>query len=162
MAHQTITGNHPACIKRTKWGCVELVLLADLLYGPAQILNGSTLDDVELARVARETFMGRSFCIVRDWLIFDVMVSASTEHELNEEGLKPTILYSPMTVYDSQGKHRPGDSILSGYQSDFDRCIFESKDVLFILAGRGASSSHHLTLLAGVSMVDSLKRILGQ
>ncbi|MNO09341.1 hypothetical protein D3C81_2324370 [compost metagenome] len=41
-------------------------------------------------------------------------------------------------MFDSQNTHSPGDSILSGYQCDFDGCIFESKDTLYILAGRGA------------------------
>jgi hypothetical protein len=125
---------------------VELELLADLLHGPACVLNGAKLDDAELIRASHEAFDGRPFCVVRHWMLLDVMVSASTEHELNVEGLKPTILYSPMTVHDSRDKYRPGDSILSGYQRDFDGCIFESKDVLYILAGRGARK--HVSLPA--------------
>ena len=117
---------------------MELVLLADLHYGPACILNGAELDDDELIRVSNEAFKGRPFCVVRHWMIFDVMVSSSTEHELKMQGLKPTILYSPMTLYDSQGKHSPGESVLSEYLRDLDGCIFESKDKLYILAGRGS------------------------
>lgn len=117
---------------------MELSILADLLYGPARVLYGAKLDDAELIRASHESFDGRHFCVVRYWMLLDVMVSASTEHELDLEGLKPTILYSPMTVYDSHGKHRLGDSIFSGYQRNFDSCIFESNDTIFILGGRGA------------------------
>lgn len=123
---------------KNKWDSVELELLADLLYGPACFLNGAKLDDDELIRASHEAFAGRPFCVVRHWMLLDVMLPASQEQEVKTQGLKPCVLYAQATVYDSLAELKPGDSLLSDYERDFDSCIFESKDVVYILAGRGA------------------------
>jgi hypothetical protein len=112
-------------------------LLGDLLYGPARPLGGSKLDDDALVELAADTFKDKPFCVVRHWMILDVMLPESTEQEIKAQGLDATVLYAQAAVFDSQNKHSPSDSILSGYQSDFDGCIFESKTTIFILAGRG-------------------------
>lgn len=121
-------------------------LLGDLLFGPAQPLGGSTLGDDELIELAADTFKEKPFCVVRHWLILDVMLPESTEQEIKAQGLDATVLYAQAAVFGSQNRHSPGDSILSGYQSDFDGCIFESKTTIFILAGRGARK--HVSLPA--------------
>jgi hypothetical protein len=113
-------------------------LLSDLLFGPAQPLGGSRLGDDELVRLASETFSGKPFCVVRHWMLLDVLLPQSIEEEIAAQGVKATILYAQRTVFDSRGIHRPGDSVLSGYQSDFDGCIFESKETIYILGGRGS------------------------
>ena len=79
-------------------------------------------------------------------MLLDVMLPASQEQEVITQGLKPCVLYAQAPVYDSQGELKPGDSLLSDFQRDFDGCIFESKDVLYILAGQG--SRKHVSLPA--------------
>jgi hypothetical protein len=113
-------------------------LLGELLFGSARVLGGSGLDDNELIELATVTFTDKPFCIVRQWLLLDVMLPESQEREVKAQGLGATILYAQSAVYDSQRKLQPGDSVLSDFQRDFEECIFESKDVLYILAGRGA------------------------
>lgn len=71
-------------------------------------------------------------------MVLDVMLPEFQEREIKAQGLGATLLYAQAAVFDSQNKHSAGDSILSGYQCDFDGCIFESKTTIFILAGRGA------------------------
>jgi hypothetical protein len=112
-------------------------LLGDLLYGSARPLGGSKLGDDELVELAADTFNEKPFCVVRHWMILDVMLPESTEREIKAQGLDATVLYAQAAVFDSQNEHSPGDSILSGYLRDFDGCIFESKTTIFILAGRG-------------------------
>ena len=135
-----------ACMQKTKWDSVELELLADLLFGPARVLNGAKLDDVELIRASHEAFDGRPFCVVRHWMLLDIMLPASQEQEVIRQGLKPCVLYAQATVYDSLGELKPGDSLLSDYERDFDGSIFESKEVVYVLAGRGARK--HVSLPA--------------
>ncbi|MHC8376430.1 DUF6957 family protein [Pseudomonas sp. MDT1-16] len=131
-------------------------LLGDLLYGSAHPLGGSKLGDDELVELAADTFKEKPFCVVRHWLILDVMLPESTEQEIKAQGLDATVLYAQAAVFDSQNKHSPGDSILSGYQCDFDGCIFESKTTIFILAGRGARK--HVSLPAVQSMAAYINR----
>ena len=113
-------------------------LLSDLLFGSARILGGSKLEDDELIELAADIFTEKPFCIVRQWMLMDVMLPESQEQEVKARGLGATILYAQSAIYDSQSKLQPGDSVLSDFQSGFEECIFESKDVLYILAGRGA------------------------
>lgn len=130
---------------------MELELLADLLHGPARVLNGAKLDDDELIRASHEAFDGRPFCVVRQWMLLDVMLPASQEQEVKTQGLKPCVLYAQAPVYDSQGELKPGDSLLSDFQRDFDGCIFESKDMLYILAGRGARKHASLSAVQALA-----------
>ena len=116
----------------------DIELLEDLLFGAARTMGGSRLDDDKLIELAADTFTEKPFCIVRQWMLLDVMLPESEEQEIKAQGLEATILYAQKTVFDSKGKHQAGDSLLSDYQRDFDGCIFESKDKLYILAGRGA------------------------
>lgn len=113
-------------------------LLGDLLFGPAQSLGGAKLGDDELIELAVGTFGEKPFCIVRRWMVLDVLLPESQEREIKTQGLEATLLYAQAPVFDSQNKLQPGDSILSDFQREFDGCIFESKTTIFILAGRGA------------------------
>lgn len=134
----------------------DIDLLGDLLFGPAQPLGGSTLGDDELIELAADTFGEKPFCIVRRWMLLDVMLPDSQDREIKAQGLEATLLYAQTAVFDSQHRHQPGDCILSTFQRDFDGCIFESNHTIFILAGRGARK--HVSLPAVQSMAAYINR----
>ncbi|MNV01776.1 hypothetical protein D3C71_919940 [compost metagenome] len=133
-------------------------LLGDLLFGPAQPLGGSTLGDDELIKLAADTFGEKPFCIVRGWMLLDVMLPDFLEREIKAQSLEATVLYAQAVVFDSSSKVKLGDSVLSDFQSDFEECIFESKGVLYILAGRGARKHASLPAVKalGALIDDSL------
>ncbi|AXI60027.1 hypothetical protein DLD99_05935 [Pseudomonas kribbensis] len=137
---------------------MELELLSDLFYGPACVLNGAKLDDDELIRASHEAFTGRPFCVVRHWMLLDVMLPTSQEQEVKMQGLKPCVLYAQATVYDSLGELKRDDSLLSDYERDFDSCIFESKDVVYILGGRGARKHVSFPALQALSAFGNAGR----
>lgn len=116
----------------------DIDLLGDLLFGPAQPLSGSNLSNDELIELAAESFTEKPFCIVRQWMILDVMLPEFQEREIKAQGFEATRLYAQSSEFDSENTYLPGDSILSDFQREFDGCIFESKHRIFILAGRGA------------------------
>jgi len=130
---------------------VQADLIEDVLYGPAQMLGGSQLEDGELIQLAREEFEGQSFCIVRNWMMLDLLLSEAQEREVRKQGLQPTVLFINKTVFDSEARVPTGDGFITGYQKDFHGCFFESKDRLYILAGRGARKN------ASLPAVDALK-----
>ncbi|MGY2257991.1 DUF6957 family protein [Pseudomonas sp. SDO55104_S430] len=121
-----------------KTNATDPELLGDLLFGSARTLGGSRLRDEELIPLAADTFGKQHFCIVRYWMVLDVMLPESQEREIKAQGLEATVLYAQAVVFDSANKLQPGDSVISDFQSDFEECVFESKDTLYILAGRGA------------------------
>lgn len=116
----------------------DIDLLGDLLFGPAQPLSGSNLSNDELIELAAESFTEKPFCIVRRWMILDVMLPEFQEREIKAQGLEATRLYAQSSEFDSENTYQPGDSIFSDFQREFDGCVFESKHRIFILAGRGA------------------------
>lgn len=122
-------------------------LLGDLLFGPAQSLGGSKLGDDELIKLAADNFTEKPFCIVRRWLLLDVMLPAIQERQLKAKGLEATVLYAQAAVFDSQSKHQPGDSIVTGHLRDFDGCIFETDDKVFILPAVARESTSVRLLL---------------
>lgn len=135
----------------------DIDLLGDLLFGSARSLGGSKLGDNELIELAADTFREKRFCIVRRWMLLDVMLPESQEREIKTQGLEATLLYAQAAVFDSQSKLQPGDSILSDFQREFDACIFECKHTIFILAGRGARK--HVSLPAVEAIAADIKRV---
>ncbi|WP_095194333.1 hypothetical protein [Pseudomonas sp. Irchel 3A7] len=116
---------------------MQTELIEDVLYGPAQILGGSRLEDEELIKLAREEFDGQPFCIVRNWMLWDIVLPESEERDVQKRGLQPTVLFFHDAVFDSEGRIAARDSFITGFQKDYHGCFFESEDTLFILGGRG-------------------------
>lgn len=139
---------------RKQGNSVQADLIEDLLYGPAQMLGGSQLEDAELIQLAREEFEGEPFCIVRNWMIVDLLLSEAQEREIRKQGLEPTVLFISNAVFDSETRVQAGDALITEYQKDFHGCFFESKDKLYILAGRGARK--HASLPAVKALGDSI------
>lgn len=123
---------------RKQGNCVQADLIEDVLYGPAQMLGGSRLEDGELIQLACEEFEGQPFCIVRNWMLLDLLLAEAQEREVRRQGLQPTVLFINHAVFDSEARVPTVDGYITGYQKDFHGCFFESKDKLYILAGRGA------------------------
>ncbi|KAB0483857.1 hypothetical protein SAMN04490202_0869 [Pseudomonas reinekei] len=121
-------------------------LIEDVLCGPAQMFGGSRLGDEELIQLACEEFKGQSFCIVRNWMMLDLLLSDTQEREVRKQGLQPTVLFINHAVFDNEARVQTGDGFITGYQKDFHGCFFESEDALYILAGRGARK--HVSLPA--------------
>lgn len=133
-------------------------LIEDVLYGPAQMLGGSQLEDGELIQLAREEFEGQPFCIVRNWMLLDLLLPEAQEREVRTRGLQPTVLFTSKAVFDSEACPPTGDGYITGYQKDFYGCFFESKDKLYILAGRGARK--HVSVPAISALNENLSALI--
>lgn len=113
-------------------------LLGDLFFGPALPLLGSDLDDESLLKLACEEFPEKEFCIVRRWMLIDVILSDDQESLIRSSGLRPVLIYAQAMITragTTVGNHH---GVLSGFQLTFEGCFFETQDMLYILAGRGS------------------------
>lgn len=128
-------------------------LLEDVLYGPARMLGGSRLEDDELIKLAGEEFEGQPFCVVRNWMILDLLLPEAQVSEIRGQGLQPSVLYVNQIIFDSKTRFSNGDSFITSYQKDFHGCFFESKDTLYILAGRGARKHASLPALQALAAI---------
>ncbi|WP_419554985.1 DUF6957 family protein [Pseudomonas mandelii] len=118
------------------------------------MLGGSQLEDGELIQLAREEFEGQPFCIVRNWMLLDLLLCEAQEREVRKQGLQPTVLYISKAVFDSEASTPTDDSFITGYQKDFYGCFFESKDKLYILAGRGARKHASLPAVKALGGIE--------
>lgn len=116
---------------------MQTELIEDVLYGPARMIGGSRLGDEELIKLAQEEFAEQRFCIVRNWMLMDVLLPDTQERDVQKRGLKPSALFVHETVFDSEGRTAARDSFITGFQKNFQGCFFESEDALYVLAGRG-------------------------
>ncbi|MDY7560426.1 MULTISPECIES: hypothetical protein [unclassified Pseudomonas] len=131
-------------------------LLGELLFGPALMRHGSELNDAELARITSETFPARSFCIVRIWMLIDVEFTPRLVRLLEKDDLSPTVLYANSTTYAADAQSDTSHGVLSGFQRKYQDCFFETEDMIYVLAGRGARKS------AGVPTVFALAEKCGR
>lgn len=115
----------------------DLDELAELLYGPAEVVQGTDLSDSELVEFAAKSYPNKPYCIVRQWMIINVMVSAEREQEIKKAGMRPTVIYAENTILDSSCRFPAGHWVRSTYQVSFEKCFFETKNTIYILAGRG-------------------------
>lgn len=129
-------------------------LLGDVLFGPACMLRGTELDEEELIRIALESFDHRSLFVVGTWIILDVILPSAELKAIEDRGLKPTVLYANHVLFTTQPQEVSSYGVISGYQVDLDGYVFESKDALYILAGRGARK--HVSLPALIALQESI------
>lgn len=116
---------------------MESVLIADILYGEARNLNGSSLSDGDLISIVQKDFSDRAVCVVRQWLLLDVLLAEGMRAEIEGEGRQPTILYAHNVVFDNRECIPAGDGLVTDYEREFYGCLFETGDVLVVLAGPG-------------------------
>lgn len=117
---------------------METELLADLFYGPARILQGSGLDDDELVLTVTEAFGNRAFCIVRNWMLVDVILTDRHDTLIRQNGLQPTVLYANTVVCAGDVTEVMPSGVLSSFLVSYDGCFVETADMYYVLAGRGA------------------------
>ena len=65
---------------------MESVLIADILYGEARNLNGSSLSDGDLISIVQKDFSDRAVCVVRQWLLLDVLLAEGMRAVLARAG----------------------------------------------------------------------------
>lgn len=133
-------------------------LLEDVFYGPARVLMGSRLADEQLLSAAGEEFEGREYCVVRDWMILDVMVSERDEKLIHARDLQPVTLFAGRVLFDSRGI-RQGAAMLSGFMRHTEYCFFEAEEMVYVLGGRGARKHVSMPALRALSkMCGELRR----
>ncbi|WP_409319946.1 DUF6957 family protein [Pseudomonas putida] len=95
------------------------------------------MTDEELIQVVQDEIGLRRVCIVRQWLLLDVLVSAADHGELEKGGRQPTILFGHRVTFDSHGLVSDGQGLVTGYECESYGFLFEADGVLIVLAGPG-------------------------
>ncbi|MNJ17281.1 hypothetical protein D3C77_115580 [compost metagenome] len=125
---------------------MEAALVANLLMEGGIHLEGIGLSDEDIVQKVSTGKRTRPFCVVRNWLLLDVMLPSDVEDEVRDQHLHPTVVFARMVAYDSRVEEpRPG-SIRSSFQHSLQDWVFRSKETDFLLAGPGVRK--HVSLPA--------------
>lgn len=116
---------------------VDAVLVRNLLLQTGERIHGDSDSEATLIELAMSRSTGKAVCVVKDWLLLDVMVSDQDEDSLRGQGLQPTVLFAREILFDSRGHGARSGALRSGFQRSHDSASFETPDVIYLLAGPG-------------------------
>lgn len=120
----------PACLAS------DSDLVSDLLWSPAVEMSGSGADDAHLLRAVAENFPGQAVCVVRHWMVIDVMFTQEGAPASWRPGLTRSVLYANSSIEVGESNCQRSE-VVSGFAHRFEDYFFETEDKLYILAGRG-------------------------
>lgn len=112
--------------------------LTTLLYGPGDVVPGSSMTDEEALAYARKKFAHMAFCLVRDWIWVDLDVSEDQRLHLAQTQRQPALIYAHSVVYDSSRRWDVGDFVRTSLLNQFsDGFLFITLNSVYLLLGPG-------------------------
>ncbi|MBD8472484.1 hypothetical protein IFT98_19975 [Pseudomonas sp. CFBP 8770] len=112
---------------------------------------GADLTRVEIEALVAERFPHKAYCLVEDWLIFHVDESPESLAKVRATGLEPMFMYAHCVVYDEQGRFPPGGWVRSTLCKSFDGvCLFETRNTVYVLMGKGREMTASLKTIFGL------------
>jgi hypothetical protein len=117
---------------------VTLEEISQLLYGAGEEMPGWQGAQDELIALAANTFPGKAFCVVKQWILIDLTVNSAEKEKLSGLGLLPATLFAHEVVLDSQNRFQPSMWVRSNFGvSSTESCMFETKNTVYLLLGPG-------------------------
>ncbi|MGV8865104.1 MAG: DUF6957 family protein [Pseudomonas sp.] len=111
--------------------------IARLLYAEGEAVVGWVGSEDDLISLAATTFPGKPFCMVKQWILIDLIVTAEERGKLTRLGLLPATLYAHEVVLDSQGRFQPRMWVRSNFGVSLTDYIFETNKTVYLLLGPG-------------------------
>lgn len=117
---------------------VTLDEVAQFFYGGGEVVPGWHGAQEELIALAEQTFPGKPFCLVKQWIIADLQLTQDEQKKLSSMGILPTVVYAHEVVRDSQHRFPPGHWVRTNFGISHDHpCMFETKSTVYLLLGDG-------------------------
>ena len=117
---------------------VTLDEISQLLYGTDGETSGWTGSQDDLISLAGKLFPGKAFCLVRQWILIDLIVAPDEKEKLTSLTLLPMTLFAHEIVLDSKGRFQPKMWVRSNFGvSLIYGCMFETKNTVYLLWGPG-------------------------
>lgn len=122
------------------------------MLGKAGIARqGCRLTEEQARQVVQERYPDKPFCIVRDWKLINLDVSADELAEITVAGLLPQLIYSGNVRFDSQNRFDPGNWVRStaglSYHEDG---FFETRNTVYVLLGDGFEQTQPLKIAMSI------------
>lgn len=121
---------------------VTLDEMFQLLYGLGKEAPGWQGTQDELIALAAKAFPGKAFCVVRRWILIDLIVDSAEKEKLNGFGQIPATLFAHEVVLDSKSRFQAGMWVRSNFGISYtENCFFETKSTVYLLLGSGLRKS---------------------
>ncbi|MEW7374976.1 DUF6957 family protein [Pseudomonas putida] len=115
----------------------ELALVENLLLQAGEPIVGGTASEAALIDSAMSRSERKHVCVVKEWVLLNVMVSDQDEELLRTQGLQPTVLFAREILFDSRCLGSRSGALRSSFQHSHDAESFDTLDVTYLLAGPG-------------------------
>lgn len=133
---------------------VTLDEISQLFYGAGEETPGWSGSQEDLISLAVRSFPGKAFCVVRRWILIDLIVTPEEKEKLAKLGLLPVTLFAHEVVLDSKGRFEPTMWARGNFGKSFtEGCFFETKDTVYLLLGAGQKKE------ASVAAAFSMKAV---
>ncbi|VXD00377.1 conserved hypothetical protein [Pseudomonas sp. 9AZ] len=122
--------------------------VAELLYGSEELMPGIQMS-WEQARervVARDCSLWMPYCIVRDWIWIDLILSEEEQGILRSSGREAVMLYAHSVLFDSERRFDVGAWVRTTPLVSFSEgCFFQTLNTLYVLVGDGQRKQAELS-----------------
>lgn len=116
----------------------ELDSLTNLFNGGGEVMAGSPMTDEQALGYMRELRSHSEFCLVRDWIWIDLIVTPLQLAALDKTCRKPVIIFAHAVIYDSQRRWDVGDLVRTSPLHVFrDGFLFQTLNSVYALLGDG-------------------------
>jgi hypothetical protein len=119
----------------------ESILEVDrLLRDPGSAFEfGCPESDFEkFIQIAMEKYPGKPYCVVRDWVVWDIRTSVAEMKMFDANSIKPVMVHAKFVIDDKTGRLSYGHYRISTPLVEMtDPCFFVTRNTVYILAGRG-------------------------
>lgn len=130
---------------------IDLDTVARLLYLPGTPMPGCELTDDDALDWISNQILLKPYCLVRDWMWFDLTMPDAVLQELQQSGRKPAMLYAKQVIFDSKRRFDPGCWVRSTPLVSFsDKCLFETANTVYVLLGTGSRKTTELSTIVRI------------
>jgi len=123
--------------------------IVKLLNEGGQPMKGSNMNDAQAMEfcLSRQG-LNESFCLLRDWIWFDLLVSERQRVDFSRQGKTPAVIFSPTVIFDSKGSWDFNNTIRTSLLYEFESgFLFRTSDATYVLLGKGTRAPARPELL---------------
>jgi hypothetical protein len=109
---------------------------------------GCDESDIERYRkICHELLPNKKVCVVKNWIWWDLDVTEDHKQLFKQNGQLPSLIKADTIIDDESGRFLPGEWVRSSPVVNFtENCIFETKNTVYLLVGKGSRKTVQLNL----------------
>lgn len=125
-----------------------LARMTSFLYGAGTPAAGLDLSPLEASRETQRRYPNKPYCLVRQWMLVDLLVADPARWAAEHPGKAPRLLLAHNIVFDSAGRFPAGYWVRSTFEVAYAAPgFFETGHTVYVLLGEGCSKTEALEVV---------------